>query len=251
MRVFVAGAAGAIGRQLVPMLIEAGHVVTGTTRSAERAAWLRSQGAQAVVVDVLDADALRAAVVDAGPHVVVHQLTDLAAGFGVEQLRANARLRQVGTRNLMDATLARGVPNGCPKWRVAVRPGPRTARRARPAPRPGGRPRSRRAARHHRTRTDRHVDTRRRRPGACATASSTARARIARIPGTTLPSMSSRPRTRLCERSTADRPGSTTSSTMAARSATAALARNWAGSPGEAAGRPAEKRAPPPATEGP
>lgn len=106
MRVFVAGAAGAIGRQLVPMLIRAGHVVTGTTRSAERAAWLRSQGAQAVVVDVLDADALRAAVVDAGPQVVIHQLTDLAAGFGVEQLRANARLRQVGTRNLMDAAVA-------------------------------------------------------------------------------------------------------------------------------------------------
>ena len=106
MRIFVAGAAGAIGRQLVPMLIEAGHGVTGTTRSAERAAWLRSQGAHAVVVDVLDADALRVAVLNAAPQVVVHQLTDLAAGFGIEQLRANARLRQVGTRNLMDAALA-------------------------------------------------------------------------------------------------------------------------------------------------
>ena len=109
MRVFVAGAAGAIGRQLVAVLVEAGQEVTGTTRSAERAAWLRSNGAQAVVVDVLDADALRAAVVDAGPDVVVHQLTDLAAGFGDEQLRANARLRQVGTRNLMDATVAAGA----------------------------------------------------------------------------------------------------------------------------------------------
>ena len=87
MRVFVAGAAGAIGRQLVPMLIEAGHVVTGTTRSAERAGWLRSQGAHPVVVDALDADALKAAVVDARPDVVIHQLTDLAAGFGAEQLR--------------------------------------------------------------------------------------------------------------------------------------------------------------------
>ena len=109
MRIFVAGAAGAIGRQLVPMLIEAGHVVTGTTRSAERAVWLRSIGAQAVVVDALDADALKAAVVGARPQVVIHQLTDLAAGFGVDQLRANARLRQVGTRNLMDATLAAGA----------------------------------------------------------------------------------------------------------------------------------------------
>lgn len=109
MRVFVAGAAGAIGRQLVPMLIEAGHEVTGTTRSAERAAWLRTQGAHEVVLDVMDADALKAAVVDARPRVVVHQLTDLAAGFGAEQLRVNARLRQVGTRNLMDATLAAGT----------------------------------------------------------------------------------------------------------------------------------------------
>ena len=109
MRVFVAGAAGAIGRQLVPMLIKAGHEVTGTTRSADRAAWLHSQGAQAAVVDVLDADALKSAVVDARPDVVIHQLTDLAAGFGAEQLRANARLRRVGTRNLMDATLAAGA----------------------------------------------------------------------------------------------------------------------------------------------
>ncbi len=109
MRVFVAGAAGAIGRQLVPMLIEAGHVVTGTTRSAGRAAWLRSQSAVAVVVDVVDPDALKAAVLDAAPQVVIHQLTDLAAGFGVEQLRANARLRQVATRNLMDAAVEAGV----------------------------------------------------------------------------------------------------------------------------------------------
>ena len=109
MRIFVAGAAGAIGRQLVPMLIEAGHVVTGTTRSAERATSLREQGAHAMVVDVFDADALGAAVVEARPQVVIHQLTDLAAGFGPEQLRANARLRQVGTRNLMDATVAAGA----------------------------------------------------------------------------------------------------------------------------------------------
>ena len=109
MRVFVAGAAGAIGRQLVPMLIEADYVVTGTTRSAERAAWLRARGAHPVVVDGLDADALMAAVVDARPDVVIHQLTDLAAGFGVEQLRANARLRQVGTRNLMNAARAAGT----------------------------------------------------------------------------------------------------------------------------------------------
>jgi nucleoside-diphosphate-sugar epimerase len=109
MRVFVAGAAGAIGRQLVPLLLEAGHEVAGTTRSAERAAWLGGQGARAVIVDALDADALRAAVVDARPRVVIHQLTDLAAGYGDKQLRANARLRRLGTRYLMDAALVAGA----------------------------------------------------------------------------------------------------------------------------------------------
>ena len=166
MRVFVAGAAGAIGRQLVPMLIGAGHEVTGTTRSAERAAWLRSQGAFAVVLDVMDADALKVAVVDARPHVVVHQLTDLAAGFGAEQLRANARLRRVGTRNLMDATLAAGAARMVAQsgaWLYA--PGPRAARRGRSTHRPDNRPRSPRLARDHRTGADRHLDTWRRRAG--------------------------------------------------------------------------------------
>ena len=108
MRVFVAGAAGAIGRQLVPMLIEAGHAVTGTTRLAERAAgfagWALTPGRRR-----LRRGRAQAAVVEARPQVVLHQLTDLAAGFGPEQLRANARLRQVGTRNLMDATVAAGA----------------------------------------------------------------------------------------------------------------------------------------------
>ena len=234
MRVFVAGAAGAIGRQLVPMLIEAGHVVTGTTRSADRAAWLRGQGAHAVVVDVFDATALRAAVVDAGPHVVVHQLTDLAAGFGVDQLRANARLRQFGTRNLMDAALAAGASRMVAQsgaWLYAPGPEPHTSatrsstRQLSPITLSCPASSNSSASSH-------------RRPAStgwcCATASSTARARIARIPVTTPRSMSSRPPTQPRERSTADRPGSTTSSTTADRSATLAHARNWAGSPAEA-----------------
>lgn len=109
MRIFVAGATGAIGRQLIPILVQDGHSVTGATRSEERAAWLRGAGAEAAVVDVFDAAELQRAVLAARPEVVIHQLTDLAAGFQTEQLRANARLRQVGTRNLMDAAVAAGA----------------------------------------------------------------------------------------------------------------------------------------------
>lgn len=109
IRIVVAGATGAIGRQLVPMLVETGHEVTGTTRSHDKAAWLRDAGVQPAIVDVFDADALREVVVAARPDVVIHQLTDLAAGFGPESLRRNARLRQVGTRNLVEATIAAGA----------------------------------------------------------------------------------------------------------------------------------------------
>lgn len=113
MKVFLAGAAGAIGRRLVPLLIQAGHSVTGTTRSGEAAAELRSRGVTAVVVDVYDAAALRDAVARAKPEVVMHQLTDLpkildrarpAGGFS-----GNTRLRIEGTANLVAAAQAAGA----------------------------------------------------------------------------------------------------------------------------------------------
>jgi nucleoside-diphosphate-sugar epimerase len=110
MRIVVAGAAGAIGRQLVPMLIADGHVVHGTTRSAERAEWLRAVGAVPVILDALDAGAVPAAIADASPEVVVHELTDLSGGFRPEDLDATRRLRQDATRHLVDAMLAAGVP---------------------------------------------------------------------------------------------------------------------------------------------
>ena len=108
MRIFVAGAAGAVGRQLTPMLVEAGHQVTGTTRSPERADWLRSVGAEPAVVDAFDADAVHASVVASMPEVVIHQLTDLALGFGAQELAKTQRLREAGTRNLVAAALAVG-----------------------------------------------------------------------------------------------------------------------------------------------
>src|SRR5262249_29731498 len=77
MKVFLAGAGGAIGRRLVPLLIEAGHSVTGTTRSGESASELRARGVTAVVVDAFNAVALRDAMARAQPEGVMHQLTDL------------------------------------------------------------------------------------------------------------------------------------------------------------------------------
>ena len=77
MRVFVAGATGAIGQPLVRRLIEAGHDVTGMTRTPEKTAWLRGAGADAVVCDALDAQAMKDAVRACGPEVVIDELTDL------------------------------------------------------------------------------------------------------------------------------------------------------------------------------
>ncbi|MDQ4034868.1 MAG: NAD-dependent epimerase/dehydratase family protein [Chloroflexota bacterium] len=106
MQIFVAGAAGAIGRQLVPMLVAAGHAVTGTTRSGERARWLESVGATPAVLDAYDPGAVHEAMLEARPEVVIHQLTDLARGFDREQVAKTGRLREVGTRNLVEAALA-------------------------------------------------------------------------------------------------------------------------------------------------
>lgn len=77
MRVFVAGATGAIGRPLIPMLVGAGHEVAGTTRSESKADAIRRAGAEPVVLDAMDRDALAAAVRDARPEAVINQLTSL------------------------------------------------------------------------------------------------------------------------------------------------------------------------------
>jgi 2-alkyl-3-oxoalkanoate reductase len=78
MRVFVAGATGAIGSRLVPQLIERGHEVVGTSRSPGNAERVRALGAQAMVLDLLDARAVRKAVLESEPEAVVHQATALA-----------------------------------------------------------------------------------------------------------------------------------------------------------------------------
>jgi len=113
MRIFLAGATGVIGRRLTPLLVAAGHQLTGTTRSSDKAAALTGQGAQAVVVDVFDRPALRDAVIAGRPEVVIHQLTDLPQVFDPERrgeaLVRNAKLRIDGTANLVAAAQAAGV----------------------------------------------------------------------------------------------------------------------------------------------
>jgi nucleoside-diphosphate-sugar epimerase len=114
LRVFVAGASGAIGTALVPLLVRAGHEVTGTTRRPHRAERLRGLGALPVVVDALDRAALVAAVMQRRPDVVIHQLTDLASivpggPFPHEVLEANARVRIEGTANLVAAAIEAGA----------------------------------------------------------------------------------------------------------------------------------------------
>jgi nucleoside-diphosphate-sugar epimerase len=111
VRLFLAGASGAIGRRLTPLLLTAGHDVTGSTRNAETAGQLNAAGIHAVVVDVFDAAALRDAVVNARPEIVIHQLTDLPRVLEDEAALAasysrNARIRIEGTRNLVAAAQA-------------------------------------------------------------------------------------------------------------------------------------------------
>jgi nucleoside-diphosphate-sugar epimerase len=112
MRVFLAGATGVIGVRLVPLLLAEGHHVAGMTRSPGKVDGIRSLGAEPVVCDVFELDALIDAVGAFGPDVVLHQLTDLpdeAAGIA-EFMPLNNRIRREGTRNLLAAAAAAGVP---------------------------------------------------------------------------------------------------------------------------------------------
>jgi nucleoside-diphosphate-sugar epimerase len=113
MRVFVTGATGALGRYLVPELVSAGHEVTATTRTPGKVAQLRAAGAEPVVLDGLDRQAVIAAVQAVTPDVVVHQMTALA---GLRSFRnpdktfaATNELRTRGTDNLLAAAARAGT----------------------------------------------------------------------------------------------------------------------------------------------
>lgn len=113
MRVFVAGASGAIGLPLVSALVRRGHEVTGTTRSAHRAARIEAAGATPAILDALDREAVRRAVVEAGPDVIVHELTAISPDFDPRRFEKafaqTNRLRTEGTDNLIEAGEAAGV----------------------------------------------------------------------------------------------------------------------------------------------
>src|SRR5215212_3211203 len=113
MRVFVAGATGAIGKQLVPRLVEAGHEVHGMTRSESKQAMLHELGAVPVVADALDPDQVAEAVGRARPDVIVHQLTAIPAALDLHHFDRDFaltnRLRTEGTDHLLSAGQAVGV----------------------------------------------------------------------------------------------------------------------------------------------
>jgi nucleoside-diphosphate-sugar epimerase len=108
LRVFVAGASGVIGVRLVPQLVVAGHEVAGMTRSPAKVELLRGLGAEPVVCDAFDSQALREAVGAFRPEAVVNELTDLPDQRSATN-DANARMRREGTRNLLDAAKAAGA----------------------------------------------------------------------------------------------------------------------------------------------
>jgi len=111
-KVFLAGAAGAIGSALVPLLVDAGYTVYGSTRRAERASQIERAGATPVIVDVFDERALTEALRRIEPACVIHQLTDLPPALDPAQMQqaiaGNARIRDEGTRNLIAAARAAG-----------------------------------------------------------------------------------------------------------------------------------------------
>ena len=112
-KVFLAGAAGAVGRRLGPLLVDANYEVFGTTRSAAKAAELESAGVKPVIIDVFDGPALSLVMATVQPDIIMHQLTDLALGLDpklMDEARVrNARIRSEGTRNLVAAALAGGA----------------------------------------------------------------------------------------------------------------------------------------------
>ena len=111
MRIFVAGATGVIGLQLLPLLHSAGHEIAGMTRTNSKVDTLKSLGVEPVVCNVFNLEELNNAIMKFRPELVLHELTDLPDDISriSEFTSANAQIRRQGTRNLLTASYAAGV----------------------------------------------------------------------------------------------------------------------------------------------
>ncbi|HEX8205193.1 MAG TPA: NAD(P)-dependent oxidoreductase [Solirubrobacteraceae bacterium] len=113
MKVFLAGATGAVGRTLIPLLADHGHEVVGTTRTPGKTDLLRALGAEPVLLDGLDRDAVMRAVAEAKPDAIVHEMTALSGPFDLRRLdrtfAITNRLRTEGTDHLLEAAWEAGV----------------------------------------------------------------------------------------------------------------------------------------------
>jgi nucleoside-diphosphate-sugar epimerase len=132
MRVFIAGAGGAIGRRLIPQLLARGHEVVATTRKREKLPYLQALGAEPIVMDGFDAGSVGEAVARAAPEVIVHQMTALAGVTDLkhfdESFAATNELRTRGTEHLLAAAdavrVCRFVAQGYTGWPYAREGGP-------------------------------------------------------------------------------------------------------------------------------
>ncbi len=111
--VFVAGATGVIGRRLCKMLVNDNYIVYGTSRDKEKVKILEVIGVKPVIIDVFNKEELEKVLMNIKPSIVFHQLTDLPAGLDPEKMEdalvRNAKLREEGTKNLVDASVKAGA----------------------------------------------------------------------------------------------------------------------------------------------
>jgi 2-alkyl-3-oxoalkanoate reductase len=113
MKIFIAGATGAVGRRLIPALIQLGHQVIGMSRSKDKMKMIRASGATPVIADAFDAKALNNALQETKPDVVMHQLTSIPGRLNLRNIGRDFaltnRLRTEGTDHLLAAAKAAGV----------------------------------------------------------------------------------------------------------------------------------------------
>jgi uncharacterized protein YbjT (DUF2867 family) len=130
MRIFLAGASGVIGQRLIPLLVQGGHVVGGLTRSPSKTELLRHLGAEPILCDVFDREALIQVVRDFKPDVMLNEMTDLPDDAGqISEFEAlNARIRTEGNQNLIEAAWQSGSPKILAQslaWQLSDGPGAR------------------------------------------------------------------------------------------------------------------------------